>query len=101
MPLLGMSKARQSVKPDAPLSTKASRYTNHQLGKNMLITKSNRHDPSLFYPWSTVPLVFLSISADLTPGELKSANLFYSYPETTHANFSSKPKSADFLKLCR
>jgi hypothetical protein len=42
--------------------------------------------------------MFLSISANLTPGELKSANLFYSYTETVPADFSSKQKSVDFLK---
>jgi hypothetical protein len=67
----------------------------------MLITKSNRPDPSLFFPWSIVPLTFLSISADLTSNEPKSANLFYSYTEIAHADFSSEMKSADFLKLYR
>jgi hypothetical protein len=67
----------------------------------MLITRSNQQDPSLFYPWSTVLSTFLSISADLTSNEPKSANLFYSYTEIAPADFSSKKKSADFLKLYR
>jgi hypothetical protein len=33
-----MCRCTKSAKPDAHSSTKASRYTNHQLGKNMLIT---------------------------------------------------------------
>jgi hypothetical protein len=57
-----MTKAHQSTKPDAPSLTKASRYTNHQLGKNMLITRSNQQDPSLFYPWNTVHLIFLPVT---------------------------------------
>jgi hypothetical protein len=67
----------------------------------MLITKSNLQDPSLFYPWNTVPLIFLPLLAILTLGETKSVNLFCSYIETTHADFSSKQKSADFLILYR
>jgi hypothetical protein len=67
----------------------------------MRITRSNQQDPSLFYPYNTVPLIFLSLLAVLTFGETKPVSPFCSYTETTHANFSSKQKSADLLKLYR
>jgi hypothetical protein len=65
------------------------------------ITRSNQQDPFLFYPWNTIPLIFLPLSAVLTLDETKSVNLFCAYTETTHADFSFKRKSADFLMLCR
>jgi hypothetical protein len=79
MPLLGTTKAHQSAKPDAPLSTKASRYTNHQLDQKHA---DNPIGKILPFP----VLKVLSISAVLTFGATKPVNLFCSYPETTHAD---------------